>query len=169
MEGLRPCVGLICVCCRNCSESESSFSQLKLEQNIEKYWGFLHMGANFSLFYLHSLTWLLEASLSTDQTWKVCKHCLIPHKAFATQQWFFFLLEQQAIWPIRWGPDLGSQIGRTGCWPGHQGYRPKIPKNEFLEDRGKQHEGSDDEILNLANSNQLYSFYILGIVVHNLI
>lgn len=29
--------------------------------------------------------------------------------------------EQRAIWPIRWGGDLGDQIGRltVGFWPGH--------------------------------------------------
>lgn len=97
------------------------------------------MGANFYLF------------IFTNTLWPDCwKHlwAQTKHERFANIVWFLtrplphssgvFFLEQQAIWPIRWGPDLASQIGRTGYWPGHRGYRPEIPKNEFLEDRGKQ-------------------------------
>lgn len=120
---LQPGVRLICVYCSNCSKTRNLFPLLKIQVSSHQSELFFPRPYNLCVpNWWECLGTLTKHNISSLQTSSDSSEGLC-HAA--TGVW-----EQRVIWPIRWGGDLGGQIGSVtvGCWPGHWGCHPWTSK-----------------------------------------
>lgn len=145
-----PSVGLICVYCSNCSAELETYSHSQNQTRNGKISFCSVLIVTFFPLPTHKHTQHLATSIFPN-CWEhlqaLTKHNINSLQTLsdsseglchaATGVW-----EQQVIWPIRWGGDLGGQIGRVtvGCGPGLWGLPPLIlkkPCHKFLNDQSE--------------------------------